>query len=217
VRVAQSFHATIPLDGVIFTKLDGDARGGAALSLRHVLGKPILFSGVGEKLEDLEPFYPDRMASRVLGMGDVLTLIEQAQEKIDLEKARVTTERVLKKGFTLIDFQEQLSQMKRLGPLEKVIGMIPGVGKIKEGVDFGSLEKDLKKKEAILSSMTRQERLTPKILNGNRRLRIAKGSGTQVSEVNRLMKEFEEMKKMVDRFGKFGLKGLKQLGSLMGR
>jgi len=217
VKVAQGFHQTIPLDGVIFTKLDGDARGGAALSLRHVLGKPILFAGVGEKLEDLEPFHPDRMASRVLGMGDILTLIEQAQDKIDLKKAQESTERMLKKGFSLVDFQEQLGQMKRLGSLEKVVGLIPGIGKMKEGIDFNQAEKDLKKKGAILSSMTAQERLNPKILNGSRRLRIAKGSGTQVSDVNRLLKEFEEMKKMVDRLGKFGLKGMKQLGSLFGR
>ncbi|MFO1518445.1 MAG: signal recognition particle protein [bacterium] len=217
VKVAQNFNATIPLDGVVLTKLDGDARGGAALSLRHVLGKPIFFVGMGEKVEDLEPFYPDRMASRVLGMGDVLTLIEQAQEKIDLEKAKEVTERVLKKGFTLLDFQEQLKQMKKLGPIEKVAGLIPGMGKMKEGVNFDEVERDLKKKGAIISSMTLDERLNYKILNGNRRLRIAKGSGTQVSDVNRLIKEFEQMKKMMDRFGKFGMKGLKQMASLFGR
>jgi signal recognition particle subunit SRP54 len=213
VNVAQSFHNRLPLDGVILTKLDGDARGGAALSLRHVLGKPIFFVGMGEKVEDLEPFYPDRMASRVLGMGDMLTLIEQAQEKIDLEKAKQVTERVLKKGFTLADFQDQLSQMKRLGSLQKVVEMIPGVGKIKKEVNFEEVEKDLKKKGAIISSMTIQEKLSPKILNGSRRLRIAKGSGTEVADVNRLIKEFEQMKKMMDRLGKFGMKGLQQMAA----
>lgn len=212
VNVANRFNETIPIDGVILTKMDGDARGGAALSLRYVIKKPIYFIGMGEKVEELEPFHPERMASRVLGMGDILSLVEQAQEKIDLEQAKELTTRVLKKGFTLFDFQQQLSQMKKLGSVEKIAGMIPGVSKLKGDVDFGAVEKDLKKKEAILSSMTKEERIHPKILNGSRRLRIAKGSGTEVSDVNRLIKEYDQMKKMMDRLGKFGLmKGFKQI------
>ncbi len=217
VKVAQNFGAALPLDGVILTKMDGDARGGAALSLKYILGKPILFAGVGEKPEEFEPFHPDRMASRILGMGDILSLVEQAQEKLDLAKAKETTERVLKKGFTLIDFQDQLGQMKKLGPLEKIMGMMPGMSQVKENVNFEDMNRDLKKKEAILSSMTTQERMHPKILNGKRRMRIALGSGTNVAEVNRLLKEFDQMKKMIDRFGKFGMKGMKGLGSLFGR
>ena len=216
VNVAQKFNQSIPLSGVILTKLDGDARGGAALSLRYVLGKPIYFVGLGEKVEDLEAFYPDRMASRVLGMGDVMSLIEQAQENIDQEEAQKLSERMLKKGFTLQDFADQLKQMKKLGPLEKVAGMIPGMGQMKDKVNFGQVEGELKKKQAIISSMTPDERFHPKILNGSRRLRIAKGSGTQVSDVNRLLKEFEQMKKMMDRLGKFGLKGLKNMAGMLG-
>ncbi len=208
LKVAQTFNEKLSLDGMILTKLDGDARGGVALSLRYVLGKPIYFVGVGEKPEDFEAFYPDRMASRVLGMGDVLSLIEQAQDKLDLEKAKKLTERVLRKGFTLIDFQEQLSQMKKMGPLEKVMGLMPGMGQLKGEMNFEEMEKELKRKRAIISSMTAEERLKPLILNGSRRLRIAKGSGTQVFEVNRLMKEFDQMKKMMDRFGKMGMKGM---------
>jgi len=216
VNVASRFNQSIPLSGVVLTKLDGDARGGAALSLRYVLGKPIYFVGLGEKIEDFEAFHPDRMASRVLGMGDVLSLIEQAQEKIDQDEAKKLTERMLKKGFSLQDFADQLKQMKKLGPLEKVAGMIPGMSQIKQNLDFGQVEGELKKKQAIISSMTMDERLHPKILNGNRRLRIAKGSGTQVSDVNRLIKEFEQMKKMMDRLGKFGLKGLKNMAGMLG-
>ncbi|MBF0492812.1 MAG: signal recognition particle protein [Deltaproteobacteria bacterium] len=216
VKVAQNFNATIPLDGVILTKTDGDARGGAALSLRHVLGKPIFFLGVGEKPTEFEQFHPDRMASRILGMGDVLSLIEQAQQNIDLDLAKEMTDRVLKKGFTLLDFQSQLGQMKKMGSLEKMAGMIPGVSKMKADINFGDLETDLKKKAAILNSMTRKEKLNPKILNGNRRLRIAKGSGTQVAEVNRLLKEFEQMKGMMDKFGNMSFKGMKQLAGRFG-
>ncbi len=211
VNVAQKFNQSIPLSGVVLTKLDGDARGGAALSLRYVLGKPIYFVGLGEKLEDFESFYPDRMASRVLGMGDVLSLIEQAQEKIDQDEAKKLTERMLKKGFSLQDFSDQLKQMKKLGPIEKMAGMIPGISNLKKDIDFNQIEKELKKKQAIISSMTPDERLHYKILNGSRRLRIAKGSGTQVADVNRLIKEFEQMKKMMDKLGKFGLKGLKNM------
>ncbi len=216
VNVAQRFNQSISLNGVILTKLDGDARGGAALSLRYVLGKPIYFVGVGEKIEDFESFHPDRMASRVLGMGDVLSLIEQAQDNIDQDEAKKLTERMLKKGFSLQDFADQLKQMKKLGPLEKVVGMIPGMSQMKQGVNFGQVEGELKKKQAIISSMTPDERIHPKILNGSRRLRIAKGSGTQVSDVNRLLKEFEQMKKMMDRLGKFGMKGLKNMAGMLG-
>ncbi len=216
VNVAQRFHQSIPLNGVILTKLDGDARGGAALSLRYVLGKPIYYVGLGEKIEDFEPFYPDRMASRVLGMGDVMSLIEQAEENIDALEAKKLTERMLKKGFNLQDFSDQLRQMKKLGPLEKVAGLIPGMANVKKDINFSQIESELKKKQAIIFSMTREERFSPKLLNGSRRLRIAKGSGTQVSDVNRLLKEFEQMKKMMDQLGKFGLKGLKNMAGMLG-
>jgi signal recognition particle subunit SRP54 len=209
VNVTKSFHDLLKLSGVILTKLDGDARGGAALSVRFVAGVPIYFAGVGEKLEDLEPFYPDRIAGRILGMGDVLGLIEKAQKDFDEDEARELTQKVLKAQFTLEDFRKQLGQMKKLGPMEKIMGMLPGMGKMTAQVDPKEMERELKRKEAILNSMTAAERRNVKILNGSRRLRIANGSGTQVAEVNRLLKEFEQMQKMMQRLGKFGLKGLR--------
>jgi signal recognition particle subunit SRP54 len=209
VNVAQSFHQLLNVSGVILTKMDGDARGGAALSVRYVTGVPIVFAGIGEKLEDLEPFYPDRIASRILGMGDIMGLIEKAQKEFDEVEAKEMAEKVFKNAFSLEDFRKQLGQMKKLGSMDRVLGMIPGIGKLGGRVDPQDLERQLKRKEAILSSMTLQERLHVRILNGGRRLRIAKGSGTQVSEVNRLLKEFEQMSKMMKRFGKLGKKGLK--------
>ncbi len=211
VNVAKAFHEQLKLSGVILTKLDGDARGGAALSIRFVTGVPIYFAGVGEKLEDLEPFFPDRIAGRILGMGDILGLIEKAQKDFDEDEAKEMAAKVLKAEFSLEDFRKQLGQMKKLGPLEKVMGMLPGMGGITKQVDPQQMERELKHKEAILNSMTPKERRHVKILNGSRRLRIAKGSGTQVSEVNRLLKEFEQMQKMMKRLGKFGMKGLKGL------
>ncbi len=211
VNVSKVFHDLLNISGVILTKMDGDARGGAALSIRHVTGCPIYFAGVGEKVEDLEPFYPDRIASRILGMGDIMGLIEKAQKDFDQEEAQEMAEKVMKQQFTLEDFRKQLSQMKKLGPVEKVLGMLPGMGKISDKIDPKEMERELKRKEAIINSMTLQERKYTKLLNGSRRLRIAKGSGTQVSEVNRLLKEFEQMQKMMKRFGKLGLKGLRGL------
>jgi signal recognition particle subunit SRP54 len=211
VNVAKAFHELLNISGVILTKMDGDARGGAALSVRFVTGCPIYFAGVGEKIEDLEPFYPDRVASRILGMGDLMGLIEKAQKDFDETEAKQLTEKVLKQQFTLEDFRKQLLQMKKLGPMEKIMGMLPGMGKLSDKLDPKDLEAELKRKEAIINSMTLQERRYTKILNGSRRLRIAKGSGTQVSEVNRLLKEFEQMQKMMKRFGKLGQKGLRGL------
>jgi signal recognition particle subunit SRP54 len=211
VNVAKAFHEKLKLSGIILTKLDGDARGGAALSVRYITGCPIYFTGVGEKVEELEPFYPDRIASRILGMGDMVTLIEKAQKEFDETETKEMAQKVLRQQFTLEDFRKQLRQMKKLGPMEKILGMMPGMGKISGQVDSQDLEKELKRKEAILNSMTIKERIHTKILNGSRRLRIAKGSGTQVSEVNRLLKEFEQMQKMMGRFGKLGLKGIKGL------
>ena len=211
VNVAKSFHELLDISGVILTKMDGDARGGAALSVRYVTGRPIYFAGIGEKIEDLEPFYPDRVASRILGMGDVMSLIEKAQKEFDQDEAKQMAEKVMRSEFSLEDFRKPLGQMKKLGPLEKVMGMIPGMGKVTDQVDPKDMERELKRKEAIINSMTMRERLNTKILNGSRRLRIAKGSGTQVSEVNRLLKEFEQMQKMMKRFGKLGLKGLRGL------
>ncbi len=209
VNVAKSFHDLLKLSGVILTKLDGDARGGAALSIRHVTGCPIYFAGVGEKWEDLEPFHPDRIASRILGMGDMMGLIEKAQKEFDETEAKDLAEKVLKNQFTLEDFRQQLKQMKKLGPMEKIMGMIPGMGKLAGAMDPETLAAELKSKEGIINSMTLQERRNLKILNGSRRLRIAHGSGTQVSQVNRLLKEFEQMQKMMKKLGKFGKAGLK--------
>ncbi len=214
VNVAQSFNEFLKISGVILTKMDGDARGGAALSVRFVTGVPILFAGMGERPEDLEPFYPDRVASRILGMGDMLSLIEKAQREFDQDETKKTTERILKNTLNFEDFLTQLQQMKKLGSMDKILGMLPGAGKLMDKVDPQQLEREVKRKQAIIQSMTPQERRNPHLLNGRRRLRIAMGSGTQVSEVNRLIKEFEQMKKMMSRFSKFSLKGMKGLRGL---
>ncbi|MCP5467970.1 MAG: signal recognition particle protein [Deltaproteobacteria bacterium] len=211
VNVAKTFDEQLQISGVLLTKMDGDARGGAALSVRYVTGKPIYFAGVGEKIEDLEPFYPDRVASRILGMGDMIGLIEKAQKEFDENEAKEMASKVLKDTFNLEDFRKQLQQMKKLGSMDKVMGMLPGMGKLKDKVDANDVEKELKQKEAIINSMTLQERKNTRLLNGKRRMRIAKGSGTNVSDVNRLLKEFEQMRKLMKRFGKFGARGLKGL------
>lgn len=216
VNVAKEFHDLLNINGVILTKMDGDARGGAALSVRFVTGCPIYYAGVGEKPEDLEVFHPDRVASRILGMGDMLSLIESAQKNFDEAETKRMGERLLKNQFTLEDFRTQLGQMKKLGSLDKVLGMIPGMGKLSGQMDSEQMARELKKKRAILDSMTPQERRSAKLLNGRRRLRIAKGSGTQPSDINRLVKEFEQMQKMVKKFGKFGGKlGAKALRGMM--
>jgi len=200
VTVAEAFNKDLGLDGVILTKLDGDARGGAALSVKAVTGCPIKFTGQGEKLEALEPFYPDRMASRILGMGDVLSLIEKAETAFDAEKAMALEKKLRKEEFTLDDFLEQLQQVRKLGPLEQVLGMLPGMGNLKQLKDVQIDEKQLKRVEAIIQSMTSKERRDPGILNGSRRKRIAVGSGTKVQDVNRLLKQFDDAKKMMKRF-----------------
>ena len=214
VTVADNFNEKLELSGVILTKLDGDARGGAALSIRSITNKPIKYAGMGEKLDQLEQFYPDRMASRILGMGDVLSLIEKAQESFDAQKAMELEKKIRTQQFTFDDFLDQLEQMKNLGPLDEVIGMIPGMNTKKlKGMDVD--EKELVRIQAVIQSMTKDERENPTIIDSSRRKRIAKGSGTSVQDVNRLLKQFKETKKMMKRFtdmektikkkGKFGL------------
>jgi signal recognition particle subunit SRP54 len=196
VNIAEKFNASVGFDGVVLTKLDGDARGGAALSVRAVTGKPLKFVGVGEKLDAFEPFHPDRMASRILGMGDVMSLIEKAREAVDQEEALKLAKKLKKNSFDLDDFRNQLKQVKKLGGLESIMGMIPGMNKMKLP-DAQVNEKELTKVDAIISSMTPKERTDYTIINGSRRARIAKGSGTQVQDVNRLLKQFAEMRKMM--------------------
>jgi signal recognition particle subunit SRP54 len=197
VNVAQSFHEQLGITGVILTKLDGDTRGGAALSIRAVTNTPIKFVGMGEKLDALEPFHPERMASRILGMGDVLTLIEKAQAAVDEEKAKELEQKMRTATFTLDDFLEQLGQVRKLGPLDEILKMLPGANKIKGLNNIQIDEKQISRVEAIIRSMTKEEKTHPEIINGSRKKRIAKGSGTSVQEVNRLLKQFDEMKKMM--------------------
>ena len=202
VNVAENFNNDLGLDGVILTKMDGDARGGAALSVKAVTGCPIKFVGAGEKLEALEPFYPDRMASRILGMGDVLTLIEKAQTAFDAEEAKKMEKAFRKNEFTLDDFLSQLNQVRKLGSFENILGMIPGMGGLKKklgDVDIDMNGKEIKHIEAIIRAMTPEEKRNTKIINGSRRKRIAMGSGTKVQEVNKLLKQFDEMKKMMKK------------------
>jgi len=212
VSIARTFHERLGIDGIILTKLDGDTRGGAALSIRAVTGRPIKLVGIGEKLDAIEPFHPERMASRILGMGDVLSLVEKAQEVFDEKKALELEKKIRKDEFTLEDFREQIKQMKKLGSLESIISMFPGLNKLKGAINFAEAEKDIKKMEAIINSMTKKERLYPHIIDGSRRLRISKGSGTKVQDVNELLRKYAEAKKMIKKFSKGGMKGLpKQL------
>lgn len=214
VNVAKTFNETLEIDGVILTKLDGDTRGGAALSVRAVTGKPIKYAGMGEKLNDLEEFHPERMASRILGMGDVLTLIEKAQDAFDENQAKELERKIKNQEFDLEDFLKQLQQMKKMGPIKDIIGMIPGINS-KQLKDVEVDDKEFARLEAIILSMTKEERGNPKIVNGSRRKRIAVGSGTNVSEVNKLLKQFEQTKKMMKQFSglekkmKKGKKGFK--------
>ena len=196
VTVAEAFNEKLGVDGIILTKLDGDARGGAALSVTKVTGRPVKFAGMGEKLEDLEIFHPDRMASRILGMGDVLTLIEKAQQNLDEKKALELSRKMVSKEFSLDDFLDQMNQMKKMGPLKDILGMIPGMSQLNLS-DADIDPKALAHIEAIILSMTKEERKNPGILNGPRKKRIAQGSGRSIAEVNRLLKQFEEMKKMM--------------------
>jgi signal recognition particle subunit SRP54 len=195
VNVAESFHEAVGIDGVILTKIDGDARGGAALSVKEVIGKPILFAGTGEKLGDFEPFHPDRMASRILGMGDVMTLIEKAEATFDQEQAAKAEAKLRKGQLTLEDFLDQLQQVKKLGPLQNILGMIPGIPKELRKAEID--DKEMARVEAIIKSMTPAERRDPSIINGSRRLRIANGSGVTTSEVNALLKQFKMMQQMM--------------------
>jgi len=208
VNVAKRFNEVLDITGVILTKMEGDARGGAALSIRAVTDKPIKFIGVGEKIEALEPFFPDRMASRILGMGDVLTLIEKAQEGFDRKEAEKLEKKLRKAEFDFEDFLTQLRQIKKLGSLEQILGMLPGMGQLKKVKQLKPDERELVKVEAIINSMTKEERRNYKIINGSRRRRIARGSGTSVQDVNRLIKNFAQMKKMMERFSKKGARGL---------
>jgi signal recognition particle subunit SRP54 len=211
VRSAEEFHRRLGTTGVVLTKLDGDARGGAALSIRSVTGQPIKFVGTGEKFENLDLFHPDRMASRILGMGDVLSLIEKVEETVDREKAEELGRKLVTGGFSLEDFREQIRQARKMGPLSQVMAMLPSVGPLKnlpkEEVDDGALVRV----EAIINSMTARERIHPELLNGSRRKRIARGSGTTVQEINQLMKQYDQMRRMMRSMrGRFGKQALRQ-------
>jgi signal recognition particle subunit SRP54 len=197
VRVSKGFHDKVNVTGLILTKIDGDARGGAAISIRSVTGVPIKFLGTGEKPPDLEMFHPDRLASRILGMGDVLTLIEKAEEVIDDDVAERGAKRMMEGSFNLEDFMEQLQQIKKLGPLGKVMDMIPGMGQMAKDIPYEELEGKLQTIQAIINSMTAKERRNPRLLNGSRKRRIAKGSGTDVPEINQLLSQFRQMQKMM--------------------
>ncbi len=209
VNIARTFEEKIGLDGVFLTKMDGDARGGAALSVRAVTGSPIKFVGVGEKLDQLEMFYPDRMASRILGMGDVVSLVEKAQEAVDFKQAQKLESKLRKEAFTLDDFHDQLQQLKKMGPLESIMEMIPGLGgKMMRGLKID--EKAMVRVEAMINSMTEEERHKPHIIDGSRRKRIARGSGTSVQDVNQLLKQFSMMQKMIKKATKMDLSKLQK-------
>jgi signal recognition particle subunit SRP54 len=214
VRVATDFHKAVNVTGLIMTKVDGDARGGASISMREVTGVPIKFLGVGEKLSDLEEFHPDRLASRILGMGDVLTLIEKARDQMDAEEAAEAGRKMLEGDFTLDDFLNQMQQIKKLGPIGKLMEMIPGMSQQMKGMDMGQAEKDMKRVEAMIQSMTREERGNPRIIKANRKRRIAVGSGTNVQDVNRLLHDFRDMQEMMKQLKKKG--GMRGLGKMFG-
>lgn len=212
VNVAEHFHSELALTGVALTKLDGDTRGGAALSVKAVTGCPIKFAGMGEKIDALEPFHPDRMANRILGMGDVLTLIEKAQANVDAERAMELEKKIRTQQFTFDDFLEQLEQVRNMGPLDEVLGMMPGMNKVKGMKNMQVDEKQLSRVEAIVRSMTKQEKDRPEIMNASRRKRVAEGSGTKVQDVNRLIKQFNDMKKMMKQFTNMSKGGKKRRG-----
>ncbi len=214
VRSARAYHERLDITGVILTKLDGDARGGAALSVREVVGKPIVLAGIGEQIEDLEQFHPDRMAGRILGMGDVLTLVEKAQDVVDEKQARRLEAKLRKNKFDLEDLRDQLKSLKKMGPLQSVMEMVPGMGKMMPdgGVGEGQ-ERQLRRMEACIDSMTPKERRHPQLLNGSRKKRVARGSGTSVEEINRLLRQYGQMRKLMKRLGKADPRALKrQLG-----
>jgi len=214
VRVAESFHEQVGLTGLILTKIDGDARGGAAISIRSVTGVPIKFLGTGEKTSDLEKFHPDRMASRILGMGDVLTLIERAESTLDQEKAQRAGERLLTGEFNLEDFLEQLGEVKKLGPMSQLLEMVPGMAKVGRDLSPDATDQQLRRIEAIINSMTFIERRNPKVLNASRKRRVARGSGTSVQEVNQLLAQFRQMQRMMKQFS--GGKGQRALANMLG-
>ena len=223
VNVSGTFNDKIGIDGVILTKLDGDTRGGAALSIRSVTGKPILYIGMGEKLSDLEQFYPDRMASRILGMGDIQSLIEKAAAQVDEEQAKELSQKLRKAEFDYNDFLSQMQQIKKMGGMGSILSMMPGVGSQLAGVDMDEGERSMQRVESIILSMTKEERANPGLMNPSRKQRIAKGAGVDIGEVNRLVKQFDQMKKMMKQMpglmggGKRkGMKGLGGLGGLMG-
>jgi len=216
VNVAAHFDQALNITGAVLTKLDGDARGGAALSLKAVTGKPIKFAGVGEKLEDFEPFHPERMAQRILGMGDVVSLVEKAAEAVDLDEAKRMEEKMRKGQFTLEDFLEQLRQMKKLGPLENLVGMLPGGSEMMKSADMSKSEKEFRRMEGMICGMTPQERRNPQILNARRRQRIAKGSGVSVAELNTLLNRFGQMQQMMKKMGKFSKMMTKMGGGMPG-
>ncbi|MFZ2486710.1 MAG: signal recognition particle protein [Anaerolineae bacterium] len=204
VNVAKAFHERLGLTGLILTKVDGDARGGAAISMREVTGVPIKYLGVGEKTDALEVFHPDRMASRILGMGDMLTLIERAQETMDQEKSRSAAERLMKGEFNLEDFLQQMQQMRKIGPFSQLLDMIPGFNRMSKDIAPDVTDQQLRRIEAIISSMTADERRHPEVINGNRKRRIARGSGSEVSEINDLLSQFKQIKRMMKQFGEAG-------------
>ena len=210
VNIAESFNDTLDLGGVVLTKMDGDARGGAALSIKEITGKPIKFIGVGEKLSELEPFHPDRLASSILGMGDVLTLIEKAQDAVDEKKAAELEKKLRKSQFTLEDFRDQMVQIRKMGSLGDIMKMIPGMGKLKQMKNLDVDEKEFVRIEAIINSMTPREREQHTLINGSRRKRIAKGSGTRVQDVNRLLKNYTQLLKMLKKLNKGGMNGLQR-------
>lgn len=216
VRVATDFNEAVQITGLIMTKIDGDARGGAAISMREVTGVPIKFLGTGEKLNAIEEFHPDRLSSRILGMGDVLTLIERAQEQIDQEEAEKAGKKMLQGDFNLEDFLSQMQQIKRQSTIGQLLEMIPGMNKMAKDVDLSGAEGDLKRIEAIIYSMTLEERRNPKILKASRKRRVAAGSGTTVQDVNALLKQFQEMKKMMKQLTKGRGRGLRNLLGGMG-
>jgi signal recognition particle subunit SRP54 len=211
VNVAQKFNDLLGIDGVIMTKMDGDARGGASLSLKAVMGKPIKFVGMGEKIDALEVFHPERMASRILGMGDILSLVEKAQATVDQKEAKELERKIRKNEFTLDDFRSQLAQIRKMGSLQDILGMIPGFGKIKEMKNMAPDDRELTKITAMIDSMTKKERQNYLIIDGERRKRIAKGSGTTVQDINKLLKSYGEMRKLMKKMTtKDGMKALKR-------
>jgi signal recognition particle subunit SRP54 len=220
VKSADEFHKRLGITGIILTKMDGDARGGAALSIRAVTGQPLKFVGIGEKFDALEPFHPDRMASRILGMGDVLSIIEKVEEQIDQKKAEEMQRKLIENDFTLEDFRDQIRQLRKLGPLESILGMMPQVGLLKDLKNVKVDEKEITRVVAIIDSMTRRERANHMIINGARRRRIARGSGTTVQEINQLLKQYTQMRKMMKSFsgGFLGRKlGKLKLPDLLGQ